>query len=62
MTTPKKKTWCRHIVWEAIFRGDMHMPEMDWKHYYKDAGYHLTTVVAKSWKLCPICGKERPKG
>lgn len=49
-------------MWEAIFRGDMHMPEMDWKHYYKDAGYHLTTVVAKSWKLCPICGKERPKG
>lgn len=49
MTAPKKKVWCGHIVLDLFF---------GWK-IEANGG---TVIIPHDWKLCPICGKERPKG
>jgi len=58
MTTPKKKTWCRHIVVERLVQ--FTKPEKTIHYRYKFEPADIT--VTDDWKLCPICGKERPKG
>ena len=42
-----KDVWCEHIV-----KGDF---GKDWEHSF---GHNRK--VPSCWKMCPICGKERP--
>ena len=44
------KTWCSEIIWLEPANGGY----KGWRIYDKE-------LVPDGWKLCPICGKERPK-
>jgi len=44
----KKKDWCRHIKGEEYY-----IPR---KSYWTGFGI----VIPLSWRMCPICGAERP--
>lgn len=51
----KPKTWCRHIKWRCgIAANTFEFPVRDW------TGHKIYIPVPRSWKLCPICGTERP--
>lgn len=68
MTTPKKKTWCRHIRWDFVHWRAIDGAIYGWMIALKYVQHFLAknnpkhVPVPDSWKLCPICGKERPKG
>lgn len=56
MTAPKKKVWCEHIEENVRVRWALG-ESVEIRNWY--LGVYK---VADDWKLCPICGKERPKG
>lgn len=45
------KTWCKHIQYSSHHVDDN-------KRYFW--WMKKVSIVPKSWKMCPICGKLRP--
>ena len=51
-----KKTWCKHIIWYEYRKLD----GGGLGHYWTMDKSTCVDSVPKSWKMCPICGIERP--
>ena len=51
----KKKEWCKHLA----YWGD----KVSYGYFYNFRQDYLRKDlwVPRNWKVCPICGKRRPK-
>jgi hypothetical protein len=48
------KIWCRHIAWDY----DNNDPN---RYYWQlNDGTNDIIPVPRNWKVCPVCGAERP--
>jgi len=55
----KNRDWCRHITWERQFVGNQNSRDGYSDPYLVIEGQ--PNGIPKSWKLCPICKRRRPK-
>lgn len=57
------KKWCRHIKWDSYVQYDArttcHVNTPAWVIYCPTPS-SLELPVPRSWKVCPVCGAERP--
>lgn len=47
------RVWCRHIHWTPVDHQQPKGKHRWWMEY--------TTLVPRHWKMCPICGAQRPR-
>lgn len=52
----QKPEWCEHILWQKQMRSEEYN---GW--WFEDGNIVLGKDNIEEWKLCPVCGKERPK-